>query len=148
MADYAGALAAIKQRLIDNWGTTTKIAYGNEKFEADIDDNGNGVAWVYHEIISAGSAIQSAGTPGAHVVVYDGLIKCHVFTPEGSGVETGLAYAISLGEIFRVQLFYNDGDGRYVRTWTPRIEAGDTLSDDGLWFRTTMTCPFEFWHRA
>ena len=52
------------------------------------------------------------------------------------------------GEIFRAAKFYDDGLGSYVRTLAPQVDGGGSGSDDGKWFRTTMTCDFTYWHRG
>jgi hypothetical protein len=53
-ADYAGAIAAIRQRFVDNW-TTTPIAYVNEAAQPAIDASGNPTTWVLFEIVNMNS---------------------------------------------------------------------------------------------
>lgn len=162
-ADYAGAIAAIKQRFVDNWLTggqpITPYGFVNEKSPVKLDQStGDPVVWVLFEIVSNGSVILGKGTPGNHVAVYDGLIKGHVFGPTLDGMgETdsgALQRALAIGEIFRNALFYNGVTaGCYVRSGfdlngPPRIDEGDVTSNDGEWFAVTATIPFEYWHRA
>jgi hypothetical protein len=161
-ADYAGAIAAIKQRFVDAWQSggmpITPYGFVNERAPATVDGNGQPIAWVLFEIISTGSFIAGSGMPGNHVIIYDGMIKGHVFTPTGTGMGEadggGMQKAIAIGEIFRNALFYNGvTPGCYVRSGydlngPPRIEEGDVTSDDGEWFATTCVCPFEYWHRG
>ena len=147
MADYVGAIAAIKTRLVENW-TTTQVAYANESALNPVDDNGNPVPWVFCEIVSDGSEIVGTGVPANQTIRYDGMIKLHVMVPIGTGIETGFTHAVALGEIFRNQLLYTATAGRYVRTWVPRISEGDANSEDGLWFSVTTTIDFEYWHRG
>lgn len=147
MADYVGAVAAIKTRLIDNW-TTTQVVYANENGLNPVDDNGTPTPWVFAEIISTGSSIVGTGTTGNQTIVYDGLIKLHVMVPVGTGIETGFTHAVALGEIFRNQVFYTATAGRYVRTLVPRIDEGNANSEDGLWFSVTATIEFQYWHRG
>lgn len=148
MSDYTGALAAIRNRFDANWTTTPK-AYLNEGEPVTTDINNNPAPWVFYEIISSGSSVIGSGKSLSQTIVYEGFIKLHVFVPTGTGLETGIGYAVSLGEIFRSKKFYdNDADGCYVRTWTPSIEDGESASDDGLWFRITASIPFEYWHRG
>lgn len=157
MGDYAGAKAAIRQRLATNW-TTTRITYQNEK-PADPWPPGTTGAdghpvyspWVHLEIATSMSEQHAIGRPGGHVWVTRGLILAHVFVPQGSGDGAATTYATQIGEIFRAKVFYNNGDGCYVRTWAPRVDEGGPASDptdthDGVWFRVSMSCPFEYWH--
>ena len=147
MADFAGAVAAIKTRLAANWATTP-IGYPNGDAPASRNASGVPQAWVLAEIVGAGSDIHGTGTPGDRVWLYDGLIHAHVFVPKGTGDATARQYAVTLGEIFRNAEFYTDTPGHAVRCWAPRVDGGGDGSDDGLWFRVTMTVPFEYWHRG
>lgn len=147
MADYAGAVAAIRQRMIDNW-TTTPIAFQNESPPELTDANGNDAPWVYFEVIGSVSGLRGFGTPGSNIWLYRGSIFAHVFVPINTGIETAHGHAVAIGEIFRAKGFYNDGLGSIVRTWSPQTDGGDSGSDDGKWFRVTCTIPFEFYYRG
>lgn len=155
-ADYAGACAAIRERFEANWQTagvpTTPVDFVNEAGEPAVDAGGNPTAWVFFEIVHNGSYIIGSGTPGQQTIVYEGLIKGHVFVPINTGVTDGLAKAVAIGEIFRNKVFF-DGvtPGCYVRSGydkqgQPRVDEGDASSDDGQWFAITATIPFEYWH--
>ena len=89
-ADYAGAIAAIKQRFVDHWQTggapTTPYGFVNEAAPSTVDAGGNSTIWVLFEIVHVGSYILGAGTPGNHIIIYDGMIKGHVFVPTGRGM--------------------------------------------------------------
>jgi hypothetical protein len=147
MASYAGAVQAIRDRLVANW-TTTPIAFQNEPFEQPIDPNsGNPAPWVFLEVIGNDSELRGAGTPGDHVWLYRGHVLVHVFVPVDSGASLAQQYAVSIGEIYRAAGFYGDDDN-IVRTWAPRIDGGGSGDDEGNWYRVTMTCPFEFYHRG
>lgn len=160
MGTYAGAKAAIRQRLVDHW-TATRITYQNEP-PADpwppttADAMPSLLPWVHLEIASSGSTMRGAGKPGSQVWVTDGLISVHVFVPQGSGDELATEYATAIGEIFRAKVFYDNGDGCYVRTWAPMVDEGGPATSEadiewshtGAWFRVTMVCPFEYWHRG
>jgi hypothetical protein len=159
MADYVGACTAIRERFESGWKIDdeliTPVDYVNlSGAEPPVDPETKRPVpcWVFFEIVHNGSYIVGSGTPGQQTIVYDGLIKGHVFTPVNSGTEEGLAKAVALGEMFRNKQFY-DGvtAGCYVRSGydkngQPRIDAGNMTSDDGQWFNTTATIPFEYWH--
>jgi hypothetical protein len=152
MADYAGAVAAIRQRLTDNWNTTP-IAFQNEAPPQEpwppIDPvSGNPAPWVMLEVFNTVSEIHAFGAPGDKVWRYLGLIHVHVFVPVnyGAGVATG--HAVTIGEIFRGAKFYDDGAGNYIRSWAPSVDGGGSADDVGNTWRVTMTVPFEFFFRG
>lgn len=156
MADYAGATASIRERLVANWNVTP-ITFQNEPVPepwpptvADpvAPDFPRPAPWVHLEISSTGSEMRGVGKPGSQVWIYDGLISVHVFVPEGSGDGLARQHAVALGEIFRAKVFYREAPGCYVRTWAPRVDGGGDADHDGNWYRVTMTCPFEYWHRG
>jgi hypothetical protein len=161
MGTYAGAKTAIRDRLADNW-STTRITYQNKR-PADPwppTDGGtpvpNLLPWVHLEIASSDSQMRGAGKPGSQIWVTDGLIIVHVFVPDDSGDALASEYANTIGEIFRAKVFYDNGDGCYVRTWAPRVDEGGPVksqsdiewANNGAWFRVSMTVPFEYWHRG
>lgn len=150
MADFAGAKAAIRQRLVDNW-TATPITFQNEAPAAPwppVDADGFTAPWVNLDIATLDSAMRGAGTPGNQVWVTHGTIRVHVFVPTGQGDAQASQYATDIGEIFRAKVFYRDEPGCYVRTWAPRVDGGGPGDDDRNWFRVTMSVPFEYWHRG
>lgn len=157
-ADYAGAVAAIKQRFVAQWVTdaapTTPIAFVNEAAPSLVNvADGNPVPWVMFEVVSSSSTNMGSGVPGSQVIAYDGMVKAHVFVSTGSGDGTtdagAMPLALAAGEIFRNKVFFDDvTPGCYVRTLTPRIDEGDVTSNDGKWFAVTATIPFEYWHRG
>lgn len=157
MADYPGAVAAIKARFEANWASTP-YCYVNGQACATVDDptseSPNPINWALFEIAHVPSYIAATGTPGQQTIVYPGMIKVHIMSPHGLGDDAGLALAVAAGEIFRNKLFYDDvTPGCFVRTGydlngQPRVDGGDIVSDDGEWFSHTATIPFEYWHRG
>lgn len=150
MPDIAGAHAAIKQRLIDNW-TMTPIAF--EGWQPDgvwppVDADHLLLPWVYLEIEGAEQEIAGFGTPGNRSWRYDGVVVVHVFVPANSGREIAIEYAAAIGEIFRAARFYDTVPGHCVRTLAPSIDRGGAADDDGAWYRITMSCDYTYWHRA
>lgn len=147
MPDYPGAVAAIKQRVADNWSTTA-VAWAGDPKPVTTDGSGNPKAWVLGEVINTGAPLVGAGLPGSQIFEYFGLIHLHVFVPtEATGTfNTATTHATALGEVFRNKLFYNATPGYGVRTWFPRVDGGGRGDDDGLWFRVTATIPFTYRH--
>lgn len=150
MADYAGAKAAIRSRLEANW-TTTRITYMNERPAEPwppVDTNGAPAPWVNLEIQCNDAPIYATGQAGNNVYRYEGVVMVHVFMPEGMGTTLADQYAVTIGEIFRRKTFYNSTLGHWVRTEDPFPAGGNSRSDDGLWFGTTMSCQFAYWYRG
>ena len=148
MANFAGAVAAIRSRVAAMRPVELPIGWPNEARPDVIDANGNPAPWAYAEVSSTGAEIRGVGVPGDHVVVEEGVIMMTVFVPDGEGTATAYGLAGQLGEIFRVQQFYDAEPGVCIRTWTPRISGGDSGSDDGMWFAVSVSIPFQFWRRA
>jgi hypothetical protein len=151
MADYAGAVAAIKQRFIDNWKVgadpKTPIVFQNAGSEYDPSSNTQ-QPWVYFEVLGSSSSLRGVGTPGSQTWLYRGFILGHVFVPVNTGADLAQEYAVAIGEIFRAKGFYNDGNGAIVRTWSPQTDGGASDADNGNWWRVTCEIPFEFYYRG
>lgn len=146
MADIAGALAAIEARFNSAWTATAK-AFPNGAAPTVRDANGIILPWVYFDAYVTDADIRGVGRPGNHVVIDRGEIEATVFVPIDSNRLTALQYAVSIGEIFRVDEFYHAEPGCCVRTWTPLVSRGDrTISEnpDGTWWAVSVTIPFEF----
>lgn len=150
MADYAGAMAAIEQRLRDHW-TQTPIAFENGDTPDVAGDDGLLRPWVLCEVQTLESRIKSIGTPGDHVTVDAGTISLTLFVRRGTGTDEARAMAVRLADIYRTQVFYRQSNDEYVRTWTPRIGPGNPAKSEnpsGNWWAITILTPFEFYHRA
>lgn len=154
MGDFAGAVAAIEQRLRDNWATTP-ISVQNTPFDPPEQPGGGDfpelAPWVHLEVATSSAEMRGAGKPGDQLWGTMGTIFAYVMIPAGSGTDLGMQYATQIGEIFRGKVFYNRGDGCYVRCWAPRVDESRGVvgeSDQGNWFGVTMSCPFEYWHQG
>jgi hypothetical protein len=150
MADYPGAIDAIKNHLVSGW-TTTPIALQNDNFTTPVDEYGDPAPWVMLEVLSTSSSLRTAGIPGDHLWMTIGLIYVHVLVPINTGTDLAQQYAWQIGELFRAAALYSDEDGSIVRTGLgegPRTDGGGTDADDGNWFRMTMICEFEFLFRG
>lgn len=151
MADYAGAVAALKAAFVTSWSTTTPIAYANEPKDTvwpPNDGSGQPLPWVYFEVIGSGSRERGIGKIGDKIWLYLGNIHVHVFVPKDYGTDDAHALAVQAGEIFRAQTFYNDGLGAKVICGSPSTDGGASDADNGDWFRLTCTVPFEYYHRG
>lgn len=149
MADYAGAVAAMRARFAAAW-LETPITYQNEDPPQSpwppVDGENKSKPWVYFEVVASQSDIRGAGLPGDNVWLTTGFIFMHVFTPLGYGLPESLRLAGVAGEIFRAATFYQDDAGAKVRCMAPNIDGGRSDADNGNWFRVTCSVPFEFFY--
>lgn len=162
MPDYAGAVAAIKARLIEQWvdgsgNPKTLIVYVNKQPDPPfppIDPNtGNPAPFLVCEVSGTKSDPYTFGNVGNRFFVYDGLIILHVLVPIDEGTDRAEQLAVTAGEIFRAQTFYVDANGSYIRTIAPNPPDGGSAANiegvqAGNTFRVTVSIPFFYYHRA
>lgn len=150
MADYAGAVAAIKARLAAGWTTTTIVNLNEGKPTPWPPVTvANALApFVLLEVIAT-RAYTLPGDPGSlRHKVQEGFISTHVMVPVGSGTADAFTHAVALGALFENKQFFDTDPGVCIRTWTPAVDGGGEGSEDGIWFRVSMTVAFEFRFRA
>jgi hypothetical protein len=145
MADYAGAVAAMKARFAAAW-TETPITYANQ--DPPQQPWPPATPWVYVEFIQSNSSLRALGSPTNRSWLTLGHIFIHVFVPINYGIEEPQRLAVAAGEIFRAQTFYNDGLGAKVVCYAPATQGGASDADNGDWFRLTASIPFEFYFNA
>lgn len=147
MADYAGAVAALRAQFVANW-TETPISFQNEAppdpWPPTDPASGALKPFVYFEVISTKSDIRGAGFPGNQTWLTTGYVYVYVFTPEGYGFPESLRLADVAGQIFRAQTFYQGG-GAKVLCLAPQTDGGASDADNGNWFRVCAAIPFEFY---
>lgn len=162
MPDYAGAVAAIKARLVAQWvdgGGNPKnlIVYVNKQPEPPfppIDPmTGNPAPFLVCEVAGSSSDPYTFGNTGNRFFVYRGLILLHVLVPIDEGTDRAEQMAVSAAEIFRTATFYVDANGSYIRTMAPGPPDGGSAANiegvqAGNSFRVTTATPFEFFLRA
>lgn len=162
MPDYAGAVAAIKARLVSQWvdgsnNPKTLIVYVNKQPDQPfppIDPNtGNPAPFLVCEVAGTNSAPYTFGNLGNRFFVYDGLILLHILVPIDEGDERAQQLAVTAGEIFRTATFYVDANGSYIRTIAPNPPDGGSAADiegiqAGSTFRVSVSTPFQYFHRA
>lgn len=137
MADYAGAVAALRAAFVAAW-TETPIAFQNEPFEDQ-----SAAPWVFFEVLSTASDRRGAGLPGNNTWLTQGIINIHVFTPLNYGYPESLRLADAAGDVFRAATLYQTGNAKVV-CGAPQTDGGGSGDDDGIWFRVTTVIPFEF----
>lgn len=162
MPDYAGAVAAIKARLVSQWvdgsgNPTTPIYYANKQpdlpFPPISSTTGNQEPCIICEVTGSKSDIYTFGNAGNRFWIYDGLIVLSCLVAINDGDQTAQSTALAAAEIFRAQTFYVDANGSYIRTVAPNPPDGGTTAaiegvQAGSSFRCTCTIPFQYFHRA
>jgi hypothetical protein len=147
MADYAGAVAAMRARFAANFAGAP-IAYQNEDAPQNPWPPQPPAPWVYFEVIQAQTALRGVGLPGNQTWLTSGHICIHAFVPKGYGLADHLALAGRAGDVFRSATFYNSEPGAKVVCLGPSVQGGDSASDDGNWFGVTVSIPFDFYFIA
>jgi hypothetical protein len=147
MADYAGAVAAMRARFADNF-SGAPVAYQNEDAPQKPWPPQPPVPWAYFEVIETQTALRGVGLPGNQTWLTSGHIFIHVFAPKGYGLADHLALAGRAGDVFRSATFYNSELGAKVVCRGPSVQGGDSASDDGNWFGVTVSIPFDFYFIA
>ncbi|UGA47101.1 hypothetical protein HU230_0014085 [Bradyrhizobium quebecense] len=147
MADYAGAVAAMRARYVDGL-TAAPSSFQNED-PPQTPWPPQGTPWCYFEVVETLRRKRGVGTPGNQTWLITGNIFVHVFVPKGYGFAAHLALAGQAGDLFKDATFYNAEPGACVRCWDengegPTVQGGDSASDDGNWFGLVVVIPFQF----
>src|SRR5258708_1125435 len=162
MPDYAGAVAAIKSRLVSQWvdgsnNPKTLIVYVNKQppppFPPIDPNTGNPAPFLVCEVSGTKSDPYTFGNLGNRFFVYDGLILLHILVPIDEGADRAQGLAVTAGEIFPAPLFYVDANGSYIRTIAANPPDGGSIANiegvqAGNTFRVTVSTPFQYFHRA
>jgi hypothetical protein len=149
MADYAGAVAAMRARFVAAWAAATKVQFQNEDPPVTPWPPEPAAPWVYFEVIQTASVERGVGLPGSKIWLTTGNIFVHVFAPLNYALPDHLALADQAGEIFRAATFYVDNTvGAKVVSGAPSVGGGASNADNGNWFGVTVSIPFEFYFIA
>lgn len=148
MADFAGAVAAMRERFETAW-TETPVRFQNEGPPSQpwppLDGDNNPAPWVYFEVLATSSDTRGAGRSGDKTWLTVGYIYAHVFTREGYGYPESLRLADAAGEVFRAATFYQGEPGAKIVCGAPMTDGGASDADNGNQFRVTCAIPFEFY---
>src|SRR6185312_14761518 len=112
MADYAGAVAAMRARFSSMFNAAP-VCFQNEPAPGAQSWPPAG-PWVYFEVIQTETRRRGAGMPGNNAWLTVGHIFVHVFAPKGFGLPQHLAIAELIVSIFRNASFYNSDPGAIV----------------------------------
>ena len=94
--------------------------------------------FVFFEILWGEAFKASIGSPGAELYRHPGVLMVHAFVKTNTGTKRLIEIAGRVAEIFRTQRFGG------VRTETPSIGRPGPGSEDGNWYRVTVSIPFTY----
>lgn len=148
MADYAGAVAAMRARY-EAAALGVPTEFQNEDPPQVPWPPSPAALWIYFEVIEAATTLRGVGLPGSQLWLTTGHIFAHVFAPKGWGLPDHLRVAGLAGAVFKAATFYVDAAvGARVTCGGPSIQGGGSASDDGNWFGVSVAIPFEFYFTA
>ncbi len=124
------ARESVYSRFVAQWGTTTPIAFENEKFDEPTD-----VPWVRLTVRSASRKQETLGRPGNRKFRSAGLVLVQVYTRTDVGVKQGDDLAEQAKNVFEAVSFdgldFEDGLAR---------ETGSA----GRWYQHLVEVRFDF----
>lgn len=116
------------------------VAWPNERY-APIDE----APWIYAEVEASDADCTVSNSVGKRLASESVVLSAHVFVPVGTGTGDAFQIAESVAALFRALTF--PADGFRVSCGAPVIADAAPGSDDGNWFRVTVSCPMTA-HRA
>ena len=151
MADWAGAVAAMRARLEGGFNAAP-VEYQNEDPPQQPWPPAS-APWIFFEVIETQTTQRGVGTPGNKPWLTVGHMFAHVFAPKGYGLPDHLAIAGAIMTLYRGATFYNtDPDAKVVCIGAdgagPSVQGGDSKSGDGNQFGVTVAIPFQFYFTA
>lgn len=144
---YAGGVQATKDLLSAEW-TTTAIGFENGEKPTAEDVNGELIPWVFCEIDDTEREVKTIDLDGQrlHIQYFDVWVS--IYVPAGTGDALVREYADSIAAILMNRRVYNSTPGYLVRTRVSEVHRGVKGSDDGKWWRRSVSVPCEYWHTA
>lgn len=137
----ATAYAAIRTKLTAEWPAlepAVPLGWENTGFQRDP----SGSAFLILEVQWSGGESASVGAPGNNLVRRYGNIWLHAFVPVGQDVDRALEIAGKASVIFEQQ----DFGGLVCDAMSPG--AGESGTDDGLYYGQSVNVPFFYDERA
>ena len=122
---------ALRTKFLQEWGTTTPIAWPNAPFQPPTD-----APWVRFVVADGTSDQKSFGAPGSNVFRYPGVVTIMIFTLLGKGDKDALLLADQACAVFR------NWEGSGIRFLQPPYVRQVPGADD-KWYHVNVICPFE-----
>lgn len=126
-------VAAIRARL-EGASLTADLSFPNETYEPTYP-----APWIYAEVEASGADCTAYNSAGKRQGMEMVVLFAHVFVATGNGLAPALAIAKEVADLFRAETFA--AEGFRIVCGAPVVANAESGSDDGLWFRVTVSCP-------
>lgn len=137
------AKAAIRS-FIEQGFTATPLIWPNER----IDTAEPPARFVAVEVQGVTNEIRGVGDDGHRLFIHPGIIIAHVFTEFGEGEAAADAIADELSSLLSWQQVDAPAAPQIVRTHSPTVHDGELNSENGNYWRVTVSVPFDFYYFA
>lgn len=137
------AKAAIRS-LIELGFTTTPLLWPNER----IDSAEPPVRFVAIEVQGVTNEIRGVGDDGNRLFIHPGIVLAHIFTEFGEGETTADSIADEIANLLSWKQFDAPASPQMVRTHSPTMHDGELNSENGNYWRVTVSVPFDFYYFA
>lgn len=137
---FGNIVTAIRQRMEAGF-TAAPLSWPNEDYQPTAQQ-----PWVFAEVIGNGGDCTGFNSPGLRAAQDDGLIQAHVFVPEGTGTDDAYNLAGAIGDLFLMATF--SGTGCRIACRKPSVGEAEPGSEDGLWWRVSVSIPFTAFYSA
>lgn len=104
--------------------------------------------WLRVEVQGTENRVHSVGSPGNRLFLHDGIAWLHVFAPFGTGEDEAGAFADQLGTLLQRRDIPAPTVPQIVRTEDPSVNPGERDSENGNWYRISVSVPFQFFYFA
>ncbi len=141
MSSLAPARAAIRA-FIETGFTALPMVWPNERAPM----NSTPTAFVAVEVMGAGNTIKGIGQPGNRLFIHVGVIMAHIFVPFGTGSAAADSHAEALAGLLTRKDIPAPTAPSMVRTEDASSYDGELGSEDGNYWRVTVSVPFDFYH--
>jgi hypothetical protein len=139
-----GAARAAIRSFVESRFTAAPLVWPNERtFAPDVP-----AAFVAVEVIGLDNAIRGVGDPSNRLFIHSGLIMAHCFAVFGTGSGAADTMADALADLLTRQdiLISGAAESPLVRTEDPTTHDGELGSEDGNYWRVTVSVPFDFYY--
>lgn len=135
------AKAAIRA-YIEGGFTTAPLVWPNETHDLPAAPS----PFVAIEVMGVTNSVRGIGEPGNRLFIHPGIILAHVFVPFGIGQAAGDTVADAIGLLLQRKDIAAPTLPQLVRTEDPTMIDGELGSEDGNYWRVSVSIPFDFYY--
>lgn len=126
-------VAAVRSR-IEAAALGVPVAWPNERHEPVGEE-----PWIYAEVEASDADCTVFNSAGKRSGQESAVLSAHVFVPVGTGTDEAFRIAGDVAALFRALTF--SAEGFRISCGAPIVADAEAGSDDGRWFRVTVSCP-------